>query len=413
MSSPLPRPVKLLGWTSFFTDAATEAIYPLIPVFVTRVLGGSALSLGVIEGAADAISSTLKLAAGRLSDRTGRRKPFVVAGYLLASLVRPLVALAASWQHVFFVRLVDRIGKGLRGAPRDAMLGALAAPNERGRVFGFHRAMDHAGAIVGPLAATAFLWFFPGQYRALFSLTFLPGALAVVLLMFVPEVRSSTSSESTGSSGQLRRFQPAPSVKSAEISYSAHSTYSTHSTLSGPLKRFLTILTIFTLGNSSDAFLLLRLSDAGLATMYLPIAWAGLHVVKSGLSTLGGMLSDRLGRVRLIGTGWIVYGITYLGFAVSDSILPLLTWFLVYGIYFALVEGSEKALVVDLTPPELQGTAFGWYNAVLGFGALAASLVFGALWETFGSVAAFATGAALALTAALLLVADRSLASPS
>jgi MFS family permease len=408
MSSPLPRPIKLLGWTSFFTDAATEAIYPLIPVFVTRVLGGSALSLGVIEGAADAISSTLKLAAGRLSDRTGRRKPFVVAGYLLASLVRPLVALAASWQHVFFVRLVDRIGKGLRGAPRDAMLGALAAPNERGRVFGFHRAMDHAGAIVGPLAATAFLWFFPGQYRALFGLTFLPGALAVVLLMFVPEVRAGGAGRSGGG---FRRFDPSASAESAEISHPPYPPDQAHPTIPRPLKRFLIMLTIFTLGNSSDAFLLLRLSDAGLATVYLPIAWAGLHVIKSGLSTLGGMLSDRLGRVRLIGSGWIVYAITYLGFALSDSILPLLSWFLIYGVYFALVEGSEKALIVDLTPAELQGTAFGWYNAVLGFGALAASLLFGALWETFGPVVAFTTGAALAFTAASLLVADRSLAS--
>jgi MFS family permease len=419
MRPPLPRSVKLLGWTSLFTDAATEAIYPLIPVFVTRVLGGSAISLGVIEGAADAISSTLKLVAGRLSDRTGRRKPFVVAGYTLAWLARPLVALAATWQHVFFVRLVDRIGKGLRGAPRDAMLGALAPADQRGRVFGFHRAMDHAGAVVGPLAAAAFLWFFPGQYRALFALTFIPGALAVAMLLFVPEVRMAGSRSSGKSGGGLRRFELDASAESAAIAHSTHQTEPTHPTdqpeptVPGPLKRFLIILAIFTLGNSSDAFLLLRLSDAGLATVYLPIVWAGLHVIKSGLSTLFGTLSDRWGRVRLIAGGWIVYAVIYTGFAVSESLAPLLAWFLAYGLYFALVEGSEKALVADLTPRELQGTAFGYYNAVLGFGALVASLTFGALWEIFGATAAFLTAAALAITAASLLVADRSLASPS
>ena len=191
--SRLPLSVKLLGWTSFFTDAASEAIYPLLPVFVTRVLGGSVISLGIIEGAADAISSLLKVIAGQLSDRTGHRRPFVIAGYAIAGLTRPLIAVAASWQHVFAIRVTDRVGKGLRGAPRDAMLAALAPSTERGRVFGFHRAMDHAGAVVGPLVAASFLWFFPEQYRTLFALTLIPGALAVGMLLFVPEVRVTRS----------------------------------------------------------------------------------------------------------------------------------------------------------------------------------------------------------------------------
>ncbi len=381
--APLPRPVKLLGWTSLFTDAATEAIYPLIPIFVTRVLGGTAVSLGIIEGAAEAVSSVLKIAAGAASDRTGRRKPFVLAGYTIAWLVRPLVALAANWQHVFVVRLADRVGKGLRGAPRDAMLGALAPANARGRVFGFHRAMDHTGAVIGPLAAALFLWFFPEQYRTLFALTFIPGALAVGMVLLVPEVGASTHPP-----------------------YPAHQPYQRH--LPQPLKRFLGILTVFTLGNSTDVFLLLRLSDAGLTTIYLPLVWAGLHVVKAALSTAGGTLSDRFGRRRLIVSGWVVYSVVYAGFALSETLAPLLAWFFAYGIYFALVEGSEKALVADLTPAAAQGTAFGWYNAVLGFGALAASLVFGALWDAFGPAAAFLTGAGLAITAAGLLASDRS-----
>ncbi len=368
----LPRPVRLLGWTSLFTDAASEAIYPLLPVFVTRVLGGSAASLGVIEGVADALSSVLKLVAGRASDRTGRRKPFVIAGYTAASLARPVIALASAWPHVFVVRLIDRIGKGLRGAPRDAMLAALAPPGQRGRVFGYHRAMDHAGAVVGPLAAAGFLWLFPGHYRALFALTIIPGALAVAMLLFVPEVG--------------RPAQPRASAPSAPLTPS--------------LKRFFAILLVFTLGNSTDAFLLLRLSDAGLAPSFLPLVWAGLHVIKSGLSTVGGTLSDRLGRVRLIVAGWLLYAVVYAGFALSASLAALVAWFFVYGIYFALVEGSEKALVADLTPPDAQGAAFGWYNAILGFGSLGASLAFGVLWTAFSPSAAFLTGAALALGAA-------------
>ena len=393
MATPLPSSVKLLGWTSLFTDAATEAIYPLLPIFVTRVLGGTAVSLGIIEGAADAISSVLKIVAGRASDRTGRRRPFVLAGYSIAWLARPLIALASSWSHVFAVRLIDRVGKGLRGAPRDAMLGALAPEGQRGRVFGFHRAMDHAGAVIGPLLAAAFLWWFPGQYRTLFALTFIPGGIAVLMLLFVPEPQTK---EPPGAHVATAP-PPAPVTRSS----------------SSELKRFLVILALFTLGNSSDAFLLLRLSDAGLATMYLPIVWACLHVIKSSLSTFGGGLSDTFGRRKLIAGGWVLYAVVYGGFALSETLVALLGWFFAYGVYFALVEGSEKALIADLTPTRAQGTAFGWYNAVLGFGALAASLTFGAIWEMFGPVTAFFTSAGLALTAAGLLISDKSLTSRS
>jgi MFS family permease len=381
MAGPLPRPVKLLGLTSLFTDAATEAIYPLLPVFVTRVLGGNPAALGVIEGAADATSSVLKIIAGRWSDRTGRRKPFVLAGYTIAGLVRPLIALATVWQHVFLVRISDRFGKGLRGAPRDAMLGALAPPGERGRVFGFHRAMDHAGAVVGPIAATVFLWFMPGAYRTLFALAVIPGLLAIAMLLLVRETHVVTPAD---------RTLPLRPIA-----------------LPSELKRYLVILGIFTLGNSSDAFLLLRLSDAGLPTEFLPLSWAALHVVKASLSTWGGTLSDRFGRRRLIVTGWALYAVVYAGFAVTESLIPLLAWFLIYGVHFALIEGSEKALVSDLVSGPVQGTAFGWYNAVLGVGALGASLLFGFLWEAFSPAVAFYTGAGLALVAASLLGAER------
>lgn len=379
-TSPLPRPVKLLGLTSLFTDAATEAIYPLLPLFVTRVLGGTAVSLGVIEGAADAVSSLLKLVAGRLSDRTRRRKPFVVLGYVIASAARPVIALATTWQHVFAVRLADRVGKGLRGAPRDAMLGALAPAAERGRVFGFHRAMDHAGAVIGPLFAAAFLWLSPDDYRTLFALTLVPGALAVATLFFVPETPAAA---------------PPPT-----------NAFPGHGALPPPLRRFLFVLALFTVGNSSDAFLLLRLSDAGLGAVYLPLAWSAMHVIKSGLSTFGGTLSDRVGRRRMIVAGWLLYAVVYAGFAFAVSLPALMIWFLIYGVYFAMVEGSEKALVADLTPTHLQGTAFGWYNAVLGIGALAASVLFGTLWEAQGPSTAFLTGSGLAVAAAMFLAAS-------
>jgi MFS family permease len=407
MRSPLPRSVKLLGLTSLFTDAATEAIYPLLPIFVTRVLGGNPASLGVIEGAADATSSVLRILAGRWSDRTGRRRPFVFAGYAIAGLVRPLIALATTWQHVFAIRVADRVGKGLRGAPRDAMLGALASPDQRGRVYGFHRAMDHAGAVVGPIVATVFLYFAPGAYRTLFALTIIPGLLAIGMLLLVPEVRAGKAGKAgkAGRTGAAGWGIGADSVESADQPHPPDRPYQPHAPYPPAFKRYLVILAIFTLGNSSDAFLLLRLADAGLATSLLPLTWAGLHVIKSTLSTYGGTLSDRFGRRRLIISGWILYAVVYAGFALAGTLAALLAWFFLYGAHFAMVEGSEKALVADLVTGSAQGTAFGWYNAVLGFGALGASLLFGVLWESFGPATAFFTGAGLAVTAASLLAA--------
>ncbi len=408
----LSRPVKLLGLASLFTDAATEAIYPLLPIFVTRVLGGNPASLGAIEGAADATSSVLKILAGRWSDRTGRRRPFVLAGYTIAGLVRPLIALAATWQQVFAIRVADRVGKGLRGAPRDAMLGALASPNQRGRIYGFHRAMDHAGAVVGPIVATVFLYFAPGAYRMLFALTIIPGLFAIGMLLLVPEVRAGGAEKAGRAGGGSLASPESPAEANLtgqpQSLDGAHEPYATHQAdqrYPPAFKRYLLILAIFTLGNSSDAFLLLRLADAGLATSLLPLTWAGLHVIKSALSTYGGILSDRFGRRQLIISGWILYAAVYAGFALAGTLTALLVWFFIYGAHFALVEGSEKALVADLVSGSAQGAAFGWYNAVLGFGALGASLLFGFLWESLGPATAFFTGAGLAVTAAGLLAA--------
>ena len=382
-TTPLPRAVRLLGWVSLLTDAATEAVYPLLPVFITRVLGGPPIALGVIEGAADATASILKVLAGRWSDQLDRRKPIVVAGYALSSLVRPFVAVATSWPHVFAIRLTDRVGKGLRSAPRDAMLAAAAPPGERGRVFGYHWAMDHAGAAVGPLLATAWLWYSPEGYRALFALTIIPGLLAVGTLLAVSD--------------------PSMPAASALRAGDASSGAPGSAPLSPALKRYLTILSIFTLGNSSDAFLLLQLSNSGVPLVGLTLLWSAQHAVKAAISMRASALSDRVGRRRVIVAGWMIYAVVYAGFALSTSRAGLIAWFLIYAMYAATTEGTEKALVTDLSPEGQRGAAFGWYAAIQGIGALAASLMFGMVFQTLGGPPAFLMGAVLAITAAALL----------
>jgi len=378
-----PRAVWLLGWVSLATDAATEAIYPLLPFFLTRVLGAGAVSLGIVEGAAEAVNSVLKIWSGRLADRARGKRPLVLFGYCVSSLSRPFIALTTTWTQVFAVRVADRVGKGVRGAPRDAMLATWATPTTRGKVYGFHRAMDHLGAVIGPLFASLFLWRFPDHYRTLFALTIIPGAIAVTLILFVPEhPESAPSSAVSGGTPTATRATAIPRAFTA----------------------FMIVLTVFTLGNSTDAFLLLKLTDAAGSARSIPLMWAGLHVVKATVSVVGGSWSDRAGRRTVIAIGWMVYAAVYAGFAVSETLPALLAWFLVYGCYFGFAEGTEKALVADLAPASRRGVAFGVYNAVQGIGALAASVLFGVLWKAYGPRVAFGVGAALALAATLLLV---------
>jgi MFS family permease len=380
----IPRPVWFLGWTSLFTDAATEMIYPLLPVYLSRVLGASAVSLGIIEGVAEVVNSVLKVISGYWSDRRSRRRPIVIAGYALSSISRPLIALTMTWPQVLLIRALDRTGKGIRGAPRDALLARFATPSTRGRIFGFHEAMDHVGAIVGPVMATVILFFVPEGYRLVFGLTAIPGAIAVTLLFFVDEDAAADKELPNRPSTASPRFEARP--------------------LPRRLIAVMGVLLVFSLGNSADAFLLLRLSDALGGAKYVPLMWAGIHVVKASLSTWGGTLSDRFGRKQLIVSGWIVYALVYLGFAMSTSAAAFIAWFLFYGVYFAFAEGPAKALITDLTPPERRGTAFGFYNATIGVGALIASVLFGYLYEHFGSSTAFTTGAALAGVAAVMLL---------
>lgn len=373
MSVRLGRNVLALAAVSFLTDVASDMTYPLLPLFLATTLGASATMVGAIEGAAESVAALLKLASGWLSDRVPRRKPLVLAGYGIASLIRPLIGLAQSATQVLAIRVTDRIGKGIRGAPRDALIADSVDPAIRGRAFGFHRAADHAGAVVGPLLAFALLrWGL--ELRNVFLLTAIPGALAVAMLLFgVREV-------------------PRVQVERKKLD------------LRAPLGRrfwsFLGVLLIFTLGNSTDAFLLLRARDLGIDEALIPILWALLHVVKSLSSTPGGALSDRLGRKPLLIAGWVLYAAVYFALARADAAWQAWALFAVYGIFFGLTEGVEKALVADLVPADRRGTAFGWYNLALGIAALPASLIFGVIWDRAGAPVAFGFGAAMALVAA-------------
>ncbi len=387
----LPANVFAISLVSLLNDASSEIIYPLLPVFLSITLGASAGVVGLIEGTAESVSSLLKLFAGYFSDRRGKRKGFVVLGYSLASFARPLLAFTTSWYQVFAIRLTDRVGKGLRSAPRDAMIADTVRVEERGLAFGFHRAMDHTGAVVGPLIGYLLVMLFAvnrnapsaAAFQKIFLLASIPAlAAVVVVILFVRESPAKTIAE-----------QP-EGTRLPRLSFSG---------FDGNFKRFLLIVALFTLSNSSDAFLLLRAQSTGISITTIPLLWALLHVVKVGSSLVGGDLSDRLGRRRLIVSGWILYAAVYAGFAFVANPISVWVLFLIYGLYFGLAEGAEKALVADLVRPEQRGTAFGLYNLAFGITVLPASLLMGALWSWRGPATAFLVSAILGATAAVLL----------
>jgi MFS family permease len=377
----LSRNVVILGFVSLLNDAASEMIYPLLPVFLATILGAGPAALGVIEGIAESTASFLKLASGYLSDHVRRRKGWVVAGYTLSNIIRPLIALAGTWVQVLVLRFSDRVGKGLRTSPRDAMIADSTPPEYRGTAYGFHRAMDHGGAIVGPLLATGLLLLFHDSISTVFLLSFIPGTLAVLLLLLGLREKEAAVPGSGG------RFN----VRSAWTE------------MPSGFRKYLAIILLFTLGNSTDAFLLLRAQALGVPVALLPAIWVALHVVKMAVSVPGGMLSDRLGRKKVIVVGWIVYALVYGGFAFADRLWHAWALFAVYGVYFGLTEGVEKALVADFAPSHLRGSAFGLYHLTVGIGALPASLLFGLVWEQAGPAAAFGIGAGLALLASVML----------
>ncbi len=321
--------------------------------------------------------------SGWWSDRIGRYTPIVLIGYGIATNTRPFIGVAQSATQVISLRLIDRVGKGIRGAPRDALLAGAVDASQRGRAFGFHRAADHLGAVIGPLVAWVLLQWVHLELRTVFILSVIPGLLAVLTIVVAvrePARTPAVSAHAPAAAPTALLATPMPSRFWAVLG----------------------VLLLFTLGNSTDAFLLLRAQQLGVPVAALPLLWAALHVVKSSSSVPGGALSDRIGRRAVLLLGWGWYALVYAGFSVATTAWQAWALFLAYGLYFGLVEGAEKALIADLAPADRRGTAFGWYNAAMGVAALPASVLMGALWTWRGPSLAFAVGAGLALLAMLL-----------
>ncbi len=382
----LPRMVWILGALSLANDSASDMIYPLIPLYLSAVLMAGPRALGLIEGVAEASSSVLKLAAGVLADRSRRMRGWIGSGYVVSGLARPLIGLSTSWLGVLGCRLADRAGKGLRSAPRDALLSLSVTPEQRGLAFGLHRAMDDAGAVIGPLVAAALLaWGL--SLRAIFLWSVVPAVAVIVLASRIPEPAIRVPVIRAGFDWRVGQLPPA-------------------------FRRYLVTLGLFTLGNSSNMFLLLRAEQIGASAERVVLMWVLYSAVAMLLSTPLSALSDRLGRIRVLGSAWAAYAVAYL----VIGLLPQADWalwlaFVLYGTVTAALEGTEKALVADLVEGERSGTAYGWYNLVAGLMLLPASLIFGALWQSVSAAVAFGFGALCAVGATVLLT--RWVASPS
>ncbi|BCT93828.1 MFS transporter [Lysobacter helvus] len=374
----LPRTVWLLGFISLLNDAASDMIYPLVPLYIASVLMAGPKALGWIEGVAEAAGSLLKLIAGVLADRMRRIKPFVVIGYGLAGIARPLIGLATSWVGVLIFRFVDRVGKGLRSAPRDALLASSVAPEQRGLAYGLHRGMDNAGAVIGPLIAAALLA--SGvSLRHVFLLAIVPAVFVLLLAL------------------RLREPEHPPRKEALRVDWR-------FSALSPAYRRYLAALGLFTLGNASNMFLLLRANELGFDAAHTTLLWAAFSAVASLAATPLSAWSDRIGRKRLILAGWGGYAVLYIIFGVLPITAGVL-WiaFPLYGLVTAAIEGSERALVADLVPAERAGTAFGWYYLVTGLLLLPASAIFGTLWQHGSPLLAFAASAGCAVAAMAVL----------
>ena len=388
----LPRNVWVVTVTSFLTDVSSEMVINLIPLFLANVLGVRTGTIGLIEGIAETTASLLKVFSGWLSDRLGRRKWLTVAGYALSTIAKPFLYFAITWEWVLGVRFADRVGKGIRTAPRDALVADSIDERQRGLAFGLHRAGDTAGAVVGLSIALAVVWIAQGGGLSLARATF----QRVVLLSIIPAVLAvavlALGARDLPVSGANRRA-PALSLKGFDVRF----------------KGFLFIVILFTLGNSSDAFLILRAQERGLSVLGVMGMLVTFNLVYALISGPAGALSDRIGRRQLIVGGWLAYGLIYLGFATAGTAWQVWVLFALYGIYYGLVEGTAKALVADLVRPDQRGTAYGVYSAAVGLTAFPASLIAGLLWQGiggwsgFGPSAPFLFGAALALLAVALL----------
>jgi len=370
--------VVVVGFVSLLNDFASEMVVPLIPLLLVTVLTAGPLALGLIEGVADTVSNLLKLGVGRHSDLNARRrKPYVVIGYLLSNLVRPLIGFSGSWLTVLSIRVTDRIGKGIRTAPRDALISDAIVDNSAGRAYGFTRALDHAGAVLGALVAAAIVYWGTNRLDLVIALSAIPGMLAVLLVVIgIREPARPT----------VIRADQAP-LKWSRLSQNA--------------QRYLIVVTCFSLGKIPETFLLLRGYELNMGVVELLLLWAAMHTVKALISVQAGSRTDRIGRRPLILTGWMIYAITLFALAFVVNAHMLWAWSLALGFYFGLTEGAERALVRDLAMPAERGTAFGWFHMLVGLAAIPAGLLLGGLWSTFGVKTAFLVSSGLACLATL------------
>jgi MFS family permease len=375
----LPRTVWLIGLISLVNDTAGEMLYPLIPLYLSSVLLAGPRALGLIEGVAEATASLLKLFSGVMVDRSRRSKPWIVFGYSLAGFGRPLIAFVGSWPLLLLIRFTDRVGKGLRSSPRDALLAASVDAKQRGLAFGLHRAMDNAGSVIGPVMASLLLALHM-PLKDIFLWAALPAVLCVALALSIrEEATPAAHAKSHRFDWQLRDMPPL-------------------------FRRYLAVVALFTLGNSSNMFLLLRARELGVPEAEIPLLWAAVSAVAMLFSTPLSALSDKVGRIRLLTVGYLAYGLFYfgLGLMVTDGWV-LFALFGFYGLFMAATEGVEKALVADIAPTASKGTAFGWFNLTTGVFLLPASLIFGWLYQAFTPFVAFAFSGSCALLATVLL----------
>ena len=375
----IPKNVLILGLVSFLTDASSDMIYPLLPLFLSDVLGSSMLFIGLIEGVAESTASILKIFSGWLSDRLGKRKLLIALGYGISSVGKPILSVVTAGWHVLLLRFADRFGKGVRTSPRDALIADSASEERRGLAYGFHRAMDSVGAVVGPLLAFLLLPLVNENYRVLFLIASIPAVLAVlILILFVKEGKSFKEKITSLTRPKLSDFGP-------------------------KFRIFIVGVVLFSLGNSSDAFLFIRAKGLNVELVHIPILWLILHVVYTLVSSPAGALSDRIGRKNLIISGLFIYSLAYAGFAFATRSVHVWILFGVYGLYYGLANGAMRALVADLAGEKRRALAFGVYHGAVGLTALPASLLFGWIWQSLGVSAAFGFGAVLAFLALLIL----------
>jgi len=378
----IEKNVFLLGWVSFFTDASSETIYPLLPLFLTNVLKASSPVIGLIEGIAEATASLLKTLSGWLSDRIHRKKIFVFYGYLVSALTKPLFYFVTFWQQVLFLRFFDRVGKGVRTSPRDALISDLAKRRVRGKSFGFHRAMDTAGAIVGSLLAFSLMSLLASNYRLIFLISAIPAFIAISLIPLIEE---------------KKKEKPKGEEKEGEVKLA-------FSSLERGLKLFIVVSFIFSLGHFSNAFLILRAQTAGISPKIIPLVYLLFNLVYALISIPAGILSDRIGRKKLIIFGYFFFALIFVGFAFARSPLSIVLLFAGYGIYYGVAEGVQRAFVGDISRHEVRGTAYGLYHTAVGIALFPASVIAGFLWKLFSPTATFLYGALMATVAGILFI---------